>query len=340
MIHRVYLRSFRNYQGAEYAFKAGINWICGDNGKGKTNLLEALYLISTGQSFRTAHFEELIYQEKEEKDPFFFLEAHFTKEGIEQKVSLSFDGKGKKMEHSGSKYAHFTNLLGLLPIVLIAPEDIKLIAGSPLERRRFLDIHLAQIDPLYVYHVTRYQRALKQRNVLLKSRKIGSIESWEEIMKSAASYLYQKRKALIEELTPYAKEAMKSLSFGKETLTLQYIPSLIDDFRKTREKEMIVGTTLFGPHRDDFTLNINDKEAKTFASQGQNRCAVSALRLSEWHHFKKVNSQAPILAIDDFGVHLDKVRSDLLLDQIKNLSQVFLTTPFPPQDPTAISVAL
>ena len=156
MLISLYLRNFRNYEEAEVHFSQQVNFIHGDNAQGKTNLLDAIYLLSTGKSFRTVHLSELI----REGASFFYLQAHFIKDTITQTVTLSFDGLTRKMEYNNTCYNHFTNLLGLLPTVLLAPEDMELITAGPGIRRRFLDIHIGQLDPLYIYHLGRYAKAL------------------------------------------------------------------------------------------------------------------------------------------------------------------------------------
>lgn len=320
----LYLRNFRNYEEAEVSFSPQINFIQGENAQGKTNLLEALYLLSTGKSFRTTHLSEVIRTGAS----FFYLQAHFLKDGISQTVTLSFDGTVKKMEYNNTSYPHFTNLLGLLPTVLLAPEDVQLVIGSPGERRRFLDIHLGQIDPLYVYHLGRYAKALKQRNCLLKQRSLQGIESWEHILIQSSIYIHKKRQELIESLKVPTAQTMQWISRGQDTLDLTYIPSLTHDYAPLRAKELAFGITLSGPHRDDILLLINQKDAKAFSSQGQKRCAVIALRLGEWAHFNEINANPPLLSIDDFGVHLDDIRNELLLSRLSQFGQVFVTSPY------------
>lgn len=320
----LYLHNFRNYEEAEVSFSPQINFIQGENAQGKTNLLEALYLLSTGKSFRTSHLSEIV----REGASFFYLQAHFVKDGIPQTVTLSFDGSIKKMEYNNTSYSNFTNLLGLLPTVLLAPEDVELVIGSPSERRRFLDIHLGQIDPLYVYHLGRYAKALKQRNCLLKQQSLQGIESWEEILLQSSSYIHKKRAELIESLKAPTAETMQWISRNQDTLDLTYLPSLTDNYQQSRAKELILGITLSGPHRDDVMILINQKDAKAFSSQGQKRCAVIALRLGQWAHFNRVNATPPLLSIDDFGVHLDDIRNDLLLSRLTQFGQVFVTSPY------------
>jgi len=149
MLRRLYLHHFRNYTQAEFTFSPGVNWICGKNAQGKTNLLEAIYLLSTGRSFRTHILSQLIQKEA----GFFYIEAEIEKEGVSQTLKVSFDGETKKVEINATSYSNFSSLLGLLPHVLYAPEDISVVAGTPSHRRKFIDLHLSQIDPLYLHHL-------------------------------------------------------------------------------------------------------------------------------------------------------------------------------------------
>jgi DNA replication and repair protein RecF len=325
VIRSLYLRNFRNYRELELDFSPKINLISGNNAQGKTNLLEALYFLSTGRSFRTIQLLDLISYSK----PFLYIEADFIKDDIAQSLKLSYDGQAKKMHYNSTEYNHFTNLLGLIPTVILAPEDIELIIGSPATRRRLLDIHLAQLDPLYLYHSSRYFKAIKQRNFLLKKKQEASIESWEQIMLTAARYINSKRHQFITNLQPLVQENMLKLSSGKDSLEIRYQPSLTDNYAKTRPKELHIGASMYGPHRDDLIFTINGKEAKSFSSQGQKRCAITALRLAEWQHFADITHSVPILSIDDFGVHLDETRHGLLLEVMQGRGQVFLTSPYP-----------
>ncbi|HEX4839074.1 MAG TPA: DNA replication and repair protein RecF [Rhabdochlamydiaceae bacterium] len=322
-IQRLYLRHFRNYSEADVSFSQDVNLIRGSNAQGKTNLLEALYLLGTGRSFRTPHLKEMIQNDAS----FFFIEAEFLKDGIAQRIRLSFDGEIKKLDYNNTSYAHFSNLLGLLPIVLLAPEDVLLITGAPAERRRFLDIHLAQSDPLYVYHLTRYHKAVKHRNFLLRKKTTASIETWESLMVISAAYLRQKRQETVTTLIEGLKAGMLELSNQSDLLEIKYNSSYTENYLYHRAKELILGTTLIGPHRDDLEILINGQEARSFASQGQLRSAVAAMRLAQWHHLKDRHQAPPLFCIDDFGVHLDGARREALLEKIAGFGQVFLTSP-------------
>ena len=322
-IQKLYLRHFRNYTEETFVFSPEMNLIHGTNAQGKTNLLEALFLVGTGRSFRTPHLKELIQQ----RAPFFFIEAEFKKDDIMQKTRLSFDGEIKKLDVNHTSYSHFNPLLGMLPIVLLSPEDALLVTGSPAERRSFLNLHIAQSDPLYVFHLTRYHKAIKHRNALLKQKKEEGMLPWEEIMVCAARYLRQSRERLIQELSEELQKAMQILSGKQDEITICYKPSFTENYAKHRLREFPFGATLLGPHRDDLEIVINQLPAASFASQGQIRSAIAALRLAQWKHLSKRHGHPVLFCIDDFGVHLDEARREALLSYLSSMAQVFLTSP-------------
>jgi DNA replication and repair protein RecF len=332
LLKYLYLRNFRNYATAEVSFGPQVNLIHGSNAQGKTNLLEAVHLLSTGRSFRTPHLKELILHGAAS----FYVEGFFTRDGIEQTIKLSFDGNVKSVQYNNTSYANFSNVLGLLPSVLYIPADVSLICGAPAERRRFLDLHLAQADPLYVHHFLRYHRAMKQRNHLLRMKQDPALSSWEHIMAASAEYLVTKRREAILELQPALSTWMQRLSLQHETLDIEYQPSFFADsfangfclhLEKMRKKEMLWGHTAAGPHRDEVVFNLNQKPAKTFSSEGQKRCCLAAIRLAEWQRLQQLVQAPPLLGIDDFAIHLDAQRQELLQTILPSLGQTFLTSP-------------
>ncbi|MEN9343492.1 MAG: replication and repair protein recF [Chlamydiota bacterium] len=330
------LRHFRSHKEAQFTFSPTLNCIVGKNGQGKTNLLEAISLVSTGRSFRTHNLRDLIHF----GESFFYIEATFQNEGIEERVSIYFDGQTKKVEHNTTTYSTLHSLLGKLPSVILTPEDSSLISGSPQERRRFLDLYISQIDPLYLYHLSRYFKALKQRNELLKNNTCDSIASWEEIMSNSACYLITKRQSVINELSPRISDWSAKLSSNYDALSLQYLSrpkdlmhspdiatALQKYFEQMREKELILGHTLIGPQRDDILFQLKEQSAKAFSSQGQKRSCLFALRFAEWECMAHASRKKPLLGLDDFGIHLDATRLEHLKSALAHFGQVFLTSP-------------
>ncbi|MEM7175439.1 MAG: DNA replication/repair protein RecF [Chlamydiota bacterium] len=334
------LHHFRNYTRATIPFAPGMNVIQGNNGAGKTNLLEAIYLLTTGRSFRTAHLADLIQKGYDS----FYLEAHFKREGVAQSLGFGFDKTKRTIYHNSSKQRGSSDLLGLFPSVLYAPKDSALIAGAPADRRRFLNIQLAQMQPVYAYHLVRYHKARGQRNVLLKRHDTETICSWEQVMAESGHYLIEKRSQLITALRPKVADYIAALSPTDAPFNLHYQPSiplkenesqargqqLMMRFQQERAKELLFGATLSGPHRDDLLISYCDREAKVYASEGQKKTCVAALKMAEWDHLASQIGCQPLFTIDDFGTHLDALRIERLERQLTHFGQILVTTPHSP----------
>jgi len=326
-LSKLYLRHFRNFSEAEIAFSPGLNLIWGDNAQGKTNLLEAISVLATGRSFRTQHLFDLV----QDGEPFFYIEAEIAQNNIVQSVKLSFDGQNRRLQLNSSSYSSFHPLLGTLPLVLHTPDDSELVAGSPASRRRFLNLHLAQSDPLYVHHYSRFWRAMQQRNCLLRSEK-DSIGCFEAEMAQSAAYLHQTRKRFVSELQAPLQSHASRLS-PSETHEIRYHPSSPENYlqqlEKSRRRDKELGLTSTGPHRDDLSFWIGNRAAKAFASEGQKKTAIASLRLAEWDRLSLLLGAPPLLAVDDLGLALDASRQAHFRDSLLHLGQVFITTPFP-----------
>ncbi|WP_075882775.1 DNA replication/repair protein RecF [Candidatus Protochlamydia sp. W-9] len=338
-LRSLYLQHFRNYEEAYLEFSPQFNLICGPNAKGKTTLLEAIHCLMIGRSFRTSHYPDLIQQQFES----FFLEAQFYKHGIEQTLKFGFHTTDRKIIYNSTPLATLSNLLGLIPGVIITPDDVQLVKGSPQLRRQFLDIQIAQVDPLYVHHLNRYGRALKQRNHLLKMKQQISIDSWEQEMTHSAAYLIQQRYQTITHLQNLAQKYYHLLSGENDLLTLEYRSIansnlsideikklLVKQLCKNRQREMQIGYTLSGPHKDDLFVAIGGRDIRYFASEGQQRSCVNALHFAEWSRLhQRGDGDFPLFMIDDIGMSLDSNRKDRLVEQLQSVGQVFLTTTDP-----------
>lgn len=326
----LYLRNFRNFKESCVEFSPNLNVIYGDNAQGKTSILEAISLITLGRSFRTSHISELIFQGSD----FFFLEAEFIKEGFSNIVKLSFDGKTKKAHINSHVHNAFTPLIGTYPCIISIPEDVQIIYDSPQIRRKFLDLYLAQSDPLYVHYLSRYWKALKQRNCLLKQKSIDAIECFESEMASSAQYIILSRLKAIEQLEPKLQIHGNKISDTADLLGFSYLATCPNDpmlfleiLKKNRKKEMDFGSTIIGPHRDDINFTINGRSAHKFASKGQVKTLVTALKLSLWENLETLSGMPPLFAIDDFEETLDQNRKQHLTTYLENMRQVFITTP-------------
>lgn len=311
-----------------------MNIIYGNNAQGKTNLLEAVSLLSTGRSFRTAQLSDLIC----EGNSFFYIEAEIVRDDVTQTVKIYFDKTSKKLQLNATEYPLFSPLLGMFPSILLSPEDPDLVDSSPALRRKFLNLHLAQGDPLYVHHYFRFWRAMKQRNCLLKMRSLETLDIWETQMAQSAEYLFQSRRQFLGDLKGILEDQSKKLTSGAEVAEIRFLSTYPPEMasysqllKKMRNREKEIGQTLQGPHRDDLAFHINEKPAKSFASEGQKKTVAAALRFAEWQLLEKKTGAKPFMIIDDFEGTLDLQRQRHFSDFLKNLGQVFVATPLAPK---------
>lgn len=318
----LYLKNFRCFQEQTYTFSPDVNLITGENARGKTTLIEAIHLLITGRSFRTHSLQELVRFGCDS----FYIEGHFEKNGVQQVLKIHYGEQSKKIWHHDTQLPSFSALFGILNGVTLVPEDHLLIRSGPKLRRLFLDLHLSQVSPLYLYHLRRYTGALKQRNALLKQKKVATIDIWEHQMSLSAQAIQTQRTQLVDALN----EKLASSPF--EPLSLAYHPGCREDLEaqliRYRTRDLLLKTTSVGPHKDDFSLSINEKPVKQFASEGQKRSALTALKLAGWKLLAEQAYSLPLLAIDDLSVSFDSKREKALIDHLENgYGQLFLTTP-------------
>ena len=341
-VETLVLHNFRNYQYIELALDAYLNIFVGANAQGKTNLLEAINYAALGRSFRTRNEEELVR---------WGSEACTVQVGIQlqqqrQKLRLSYDLQTKKKKYfcNGVELSR-TEYVGRIIPVLFTPEDLAVVKGSPQLRRKFFDELIGKISPLYEQDLSRYQQILRQRNQLLKTQgaKIlhsAELASWNEQLVKQGSKVMAKRKFAIHRLGLLARLAHRSLTGRKETLTVHYLSSLGEEvtapntnlealFAQALEKqaaaECRLGQTLLGPHRDDILFAINEKNARLYASQGQQRTLMLALKLAEIEFIKSESGEFPILLLDDVFSELDQQRRQLLVAAIEEKVQTIIT---------------
>lgn len=326
MLKTLLLRNFRNYSEQLITFSPKKNIFFGENAQGKTNLIEAISLITTGRSHRTFNLSECIGHNKD----YFYLEAVFENDAITHTIKLYYDKTKKNLQINKDSYTTFSPLIGLYPSVIHTPYDLYLITGAPSLRRKLFDLHLSQQDKSYLKELVFYYQAKKQRDCLLKKKKKDSIDCFEEKMDQFASLIIEKRKQIVLDLKPLFCEYAKAFLVDKD-LQIDYQPSvtaLLEALEKNREKEFILGNTLYGPHRDDFSFVIDHKSARTFASEGQKRACILALRLAEYQKLKSQHKKI-LFCIDDMVTHFDPQRQKTLQSVLNDLDQVFISLPDP-----------
>lgn len=327
------LCGFRNFNDESIAFAPGTNVILGQNGHGKSNLLEAIYLICTGRSFRTSHVKELIGFDKEG----FYLEALIQKNHIKHHIKLELYPHKKKLSIDNTSYCHFHPLVGFLPVVIITPEMKKMIDHGPLERRKFLDLLASQISRPYFQAITTYHKAIKQKNAALKLHQ--NTDVWDHLIAEQWLIITSCRQELISKLEKLANEYLKKDPHLDAHLSLSYTSSIKPDqfFQKESDiiaflkchkfKELHAQTSLYGPHREDMAIGLNHKEAGSTASEGQKKMIIVALCLASLDLIKQSTGCTPLLLIDDYEAHFDKTRKNWVYETLDMLNQTFLTSP-------------
>lgn len=331
IIKSLELKNYRNYDNLRLQFHEGTNIFYGDNAQGKTNILESLYLCATTKSHRGSKDKEIIKLDQEEAH----IRVVVEKAGVDHRIDMHLKkNKSKGIAIDGIPIRKSSELLGFLNIVFFSPEDLSIIKNGPGERRRFIDLELCQLDRMYLYHLTQYNKIIAQRNNLL--RQIGQNRSlldtlsiWDEQLVQAGCQVIEGREAFINKLNTIVYDIHSKLSGGKEELVIHYEPNVTvdvyaDKLRKVVERDIQMKMTSVGPHRDDIMFRIKDQDIRRFGSQGQQRTSALSLKLAEIELVKQSISGNPILLLDDVLSELDRNRQNYLLDSISNI-QTFVT---------------
>ncbi len=346
VVTRLGCQNFRNLRDGELFPCPGVNVIYGGNAQGKTNLLEGLWLFTGGHSFRGAKDVELprLDTATGENAPTAALALDFFSEGREQKALLQFENGRRSSVINGVKKKTGSALVGKVCAVIFSPEHLLLVKEGPARRRGFLDGALCQIRPSYAGMLHVYQRALSQRNALLKD--IGrfpelrdTLEVWDARLIQLGAAVMEERHRYVEKIAPQAQEIYRGISRGKEELSLSYAPSprlpegssqqdwielFKTELRRTEASDVRSGFTSVGPHRDDLEITLGGLSARMYGSQGQQRSAVLALKLAEAQALSQLTGETPIVLLDDVMSELDQSRQDYLLNHLHG-RQVFIT---------------
>lgn len=340
-VNSLQLTDFRNYESFCGAFPEQVVIFRGANAQGKTNVLEALYLLALGKSHRTHRERELIRWQT----PFSILKAEMARDGRTHRLEVVLSGKGKKVKRNGVEQRRLSDYIGTLNAVMFAPEDLAIVKGSPGMRRRFLDVAISQVKPAYVHHLSRYNQILAQRNNLLKNLRRTSggevlLEVLNEQLVASGVEVFLKRRHFIRKLETWAQTIQSQITNEQETLALTYRTFLAENeiepteladmyheqLKKRRASERERGLTLVGPHRDDVAFAVNGIDVQTFGSQGQQRTTALSLKLAEIELIFEEIGEYPILLLDDVLSELDESRQTHLLQTIRQKVQTFVTT--------------
>lgn len=333
IIDSLELKNFRNYESLKVSLSPGTNIFYGDNAQGKTNVLESIFLASTSKSYRISKDKDLIQFGNDE--------AHIKMEVRKHDVPYRIDMHLKKNKSKGiaideTPIRKASELFGIANIVSFSPEDLGLIKDGPAVRRRFMDLELCQLDKIYLYNLTRYNRVLDQRNKLLKDIVIkpsllDTLSVWDLELIKYGTKIIEIRNIFIEELKEIIIDIHHHLTGGVEKLEIVYDANVgSQDFQNTlsrmRESEIRQHITLVGPHRDDLLFLIDGKDIRKFGSQGQQRTAALALKLSEIELVRKRIDDDPILLLDDVLSELDSKRQNYLLDLLSETQNIITCT--------------
>ncbi|MCM2676458.1 DNA replication/repair protein RecF [Alkalicoccobacillus plakortidis] len=340
-VNKLSLKHYRNYAEAELEFNKQVHVFVGDNAQGKTNVLEAIYVLAMAKSHRTAKDKELISWGQDYAG--ICGEAQTRRNKLT--LDLTISSKGKKVKLNGLEQRRLSEYVGALNVVMFAPEDLHLVKGSPQGRRRFMDMELGQISPIYLHHSSRYQKILQQRNSLLrdwhKNQLPICLEILTEQLIDTGAELIKRRAVFLQKLQKWAETIHFDISRGTEELKLIYLSTVevSEDlnlstlkerlhavYKQKKDKEQIRGTTLFGPHREDIGFLVNEKDVQSYGSQGQQRTTALALKLAEIELIKEEVGEYPVLLLDDVLSELDDYRQSHLLETIQRKVQTFVTT--------------
>jgi len=341
-LKNIELHNYRNYASLQLDTPNMVNIFLGQNAQGKTNLLEAIFVIALTKSHRTSKDKELIGWEADSAR----ISGEVAKKYGSVKLDLIFSSQGKKAKVNGLEQRKLSDFVGSLNVVMFAPEDLEIVKGTPGVRRRFLDMEIGQVQPGYLHTLQQFGKVLQQRNNYLKGIGPGGVnpqmlEVWNMQLAEYSVKIMKKRKHFIHKLQAYAERIHAGITNGIEELKIEYRPSFDIDLQQdesvlfeqfmikltqVKDQEIRRGMTMVGPHRDDLAFFINGKEAQTYGSQGQQRTTALSLKLAEIELIHEEIGEYPILLLDDVLSELDQNRQTQLIETFQSKVQTFITT--------------
>ena len=326
------LKSFRCYDTFSLAMHPHLNIIIGNNAQGKTTILEAIHILGLTKSHKTIQDFKLIKKTNE----YAKINALFDLNSRKVELSMVLSKNGKKAKYNKIEVSKLSDYIGIINVVMFAPEDLELIKGSPQNRRRFLDIEIGQISKSYVNTLSHYKRLLKERNEVLKS--LGQSQKFDErtlevITEQLIHYaekIITARQRFIKRISEKIKTILPIITKDDPMFTIQYEPSVNTQLKKAYDQkkaiDLLLKSTQIGPHRDDMQFYFNEEPLKTFASQGQIRSVALALKLAVVEVIYEEKKSYPIVLLDDVFSELDRHRQRRILQYLQDNTQVFITT--------------
>lgn len=333
ILKRLSILNYKNIEQADLDFSPKVNCFIGQNGMGKTNLLDAVYYLSFCKSASNPIDSQVMRHDSD----FFVVQGFYeTEQGDVEDIYCGMKRRQKKTFKRNKKaYLRFSEHVGFIPLVMVSPSDNELIQGGSEERRRFMDVAISQHDKEYLAELIAYDKALQQRNALLKLEEEPDPELlalWEEMMARSGELIYQRRKAFIAELTPIFQSFYTQISGDREEVSLAYIShgdrgALLDVFRASRPKDRIMGYSLHGVHKDDLEMKLAGYPIKREGSQGQSKTYLIALKLAQFDFLRRSGHTVPILLLDDIFDRLDAARVEQIIRLVSGdtFGQIFIT---------------
>ena len=333
-LKRISILNYKNLEQVDLAFSRKMNCIIGRNGMGKTNLMDAVYYLSFCKSATNPIDSQNICHDQD----FFVVQGFYeTDDGDPEEVYCGLKRRQKKQfKRNKKEYTRLSDHIGLIPLVMVSPADSLLIAGGSEERRRFMDVVISQFDREYLNALIRYNKALLQRNTLLKAEVEPEEELmavWEEAMAASGEVVYRKRREFIDEFIPVFQSYYSYISQGREQVSLAYEShaaegNLLELLAASRQRDRIMGYSLKGVHKDDLIMQLGDFPIKREGSQGQNKTYLIALKLAQFEFLKRTGSHTtPIVLLDDIFDKLDASRVEQIVKLVAgdSFGQIFIT---------------
>ena len=333
ILNRISILNYKNLEQVDLTFSPKLNCLFGHNGMGKTNLLDAIYFLSFCKSAGNPVDSQNIRHEAD----FFVIQGFYEEEnGEREEIYCGMKRRAKKQfKRNKKEYPRFSDHIGFLPLVMVSPADADLVLGGSEERRRFMDVVISQSDREYLDALIRYNKALGQRNVLLKSEQPVDEELftvWEEMMAQAGQVVFAKREAFIREFIPIFQDFYAFISQEREEVSLSYEShardaSLYEVIRQNRPRDLIMGYSLKGIHKDELTMQLGGYPLRREGSQGQNKTYLVALKLAQFDFLKRKGRTTPLLLLDDIFDKLDAQRVEQIVKLVagERFGQIFIT---------------
>ncbi len=334
VLDQLSILTYKNLRDVTLELSPGINCLIGNNGEGKTNLLDAVYYLSFCRSSTTTSDRDLVLH----GEIGFYLEGRYTHDdGDKSVITCGFrQGRKKSLRRNQKAYQRLSEHIGFIPLIMVTPQDTLLMSQGSDERRRFIDVVISQFDPTYIEALASYNKVLQQRNKLLGSDEAvddSLLTIYEEQMADYGTTIYHKRDAFIREFIPYFQRIYNIISSNRETITMTYVShcqrgELLDVIRKDRAKDKAVGYSLHGIHRDDIEVLLDGYNIKHEGSQGQNKTLVLSMKLAQFAFLRRtVSRSTPLLLLDDIFDKLDAQRVEKIISLVasEEYGQIFIT---------------